>query len=288
MARIKVFIVNAFTKAKKGGNTAGVIFDADGLSELQMKRIAKQLGFAETAYVSKSQCADFCIRFFSPTDEVLLCGHATIAACSIMKDREVITEGAYLQETKAGILGIEIGRNSVFMEQVPPCFFDELESLDVVNALGIEKQDLLHGLPIQIVSTGLKDVLIPVRSLDVLLGLRPNLEKVSELSKLHGIVSFHVFSLETMFGNTAHCRNFAPLYGISEESATGTSNAALACYLHHHGSVEPELRQFVFEQGYCMDSPSEIIVRLGVQRGVIVNVCVGGEATVVYEHEIEI
>jgi len=102
-------------------------------------------------------------------------------------------------------------------------------------------------------------------------------------------VGYHAFSLETKYGSTAHCRNFAPLYGIPEEAATGTSSGALACYLFKHGKItEGQARTLVFEQGYGMGRPSEILVLLDVSDNGITGVHVGGKATVSGEMTIEL
>ena len=78
-------------------------------------------------------------------------------------------------------------------------------------------------------------------------------------------VGYHVFALESLHGADANCRNFAPLYDIPEESATGTSNGALGCYLYHYGKINNEQAlNILFEQGYSMKKPSEIRVSLTV------------------------
>lgn len=120
LKKIKVFTLNSFAKTLEGGNPAGVVLDADNLTEKQMMYISKEVGFSETAFVSKSNKADFKVRFFTPTDEVDLCGHATIATYFLMWNKQLIKSGNYTQETKAGILGIEAGKDgTVFMDQNP-------------------------------------------------------------------------------------------------------------------------------------------------------------------------
>lgn len=109
--------MRAFAKTEKGGNPAGVVFDADGLSESSMKEIASEVGYSETAFVMKSHMADFRVRFFTPIEEVDLCGHATIAAFNLMRDEKIILPGNYTQETKAGVLKLRVYENTVFMEQ---------------------------------------------------------------------------------------------------------------------------------------------------------------------------
>ena len=119
--------------------------------------------------------------------------------------------------------------------------------------------------------------------------LKTNSEKMSAINKQTNTICYHVFTLETKFGSTAHCINFAPLYGIPEESATGTSNGALSCYLFKHGKISnSQLSRLVFEHGYSMNKPSEIIAKLVASDDRIKEVKVGGKAIISKELEIEI
>ena len=286
--KIKVYILNSFVKLTEGGNPAGVVLNADELSFHQMQSIAKRVGFSETAFVQKTNLADFKVRFFTPNMEVDLCGHATIATFYLLKSLGIIGSGVYQQETKAGILNIQVEEtNRVFMNQSLPLFSKKLDPREILDALNICPNDLIANLPIQIVSTGLKDILVPVKSLKTLLSLETNFSKITQVSKKYDVIGFHVFTLETMFNSTAHCRNFAPLYQIPEESATGTSNGALGCYLFQHRLINKhQARNLVFEQGYSMGKPSEILVRLDADGG-IKAVKVGGEALLIEEIEFE-
>ena len=155
--------------------------------------------------------------------------------------------------------------------------------------MGIGLDALVPDLPIQIVSTGLRDIIVPITSLQELLDIKPDFEKITETSKQHGVIGYHVFTLETKYKSTAHCRNFAPLYGIPEEAATGTSSCALACYLFKHGKIsQEECQRLVFEQGYCMKKPSEILVRLDIEGEEIKGVYVGGKVIAVKEKTLKI
>jgi PhzF family phenazine biosynthesis protein len=283
--RIGVYVLSAFAKAGRGGNPAGVVPDADRLAEASMQEIAASVGFPETAFVQRSAAADFKVRFFTPAAEVDLCGHATIAAFSLLFGLRRIQAGKHSQETKAGILGVEVQKDgTVFMEQALPVFGDTIDRGEVAGSLGIGLDAFAPDLPVQIVSTGLRDILVPVVSLRVLSGIEPDLEKIADISKKHGAVGYHAFSLETKHGSTAHCRNFAPLYGIPEEAATGTSSGALACYLFTYGKISAEqARGLVFEQGYSMRRPSEIFARLDIGNKEITRVHVGGRATAAEE-----
>lgn len=275
-----VHTVNAFAKTKQGGNPAGVVI-GQAFSDVEMQKIAKMVGFSETAFVEQINSSDFKIRFFTPCAEVELCGHATIAAFSLLRDKSVIKTGLYNLKTKIGIINIKVENKNIFMTQDLPKFYEKISRHEIMDCLNIDVDDLIEELPTQIVSTGLRDILVPIKELKVLTCFNPNYKKITALSQKYNVIGIHAFSLESKFGATAHCRNFAPLYGIPEESATGTSNGALACYLYKYGVISKEqASDLLFEQGYSMGRPSEISVKLEITDKQIDRVSVGGSAVI--------
>lgn len=288
--KINVYTLNSFAKTKEGGNPAGVVFNADLLSAQEMKKIAAVLGFSETAFVLKSNAADFKIRFFTPNEEVDLCGHATIAAFYAMSSLKLLKQGKYTQETKAGILGVEIyDDNFIMMNQSLPIFSETIDKNEIADSLNIPSSQISDNLFPQVVSTGLKDIIVPVKSMQILDSIKPDMQKIKKISQKYNTVGYHVFSLESLHSANAYCRNFAPLYGIPEESATGTSSSALACYLYRYGIIkENQASNILFEQGYSMKRPSEIRVSLTVNESDIIHVKVGGTAMCLTSMEIEI
>lgn len=288
--KVNVYTLNSFAKTKEGGNAAGVVMNADSLSEKEMRKIAAILGFSETAFILQSNVADFKVRFFTPNEEVDLCGHATIATFYTMASLGLLKPGMYKQETKAGILGIEIkGDNSIMMNQPVPVFSEIIDKEELADSLNIKALQMPEDLPVQVVSTGLRDIMVPVKSIEVLNTINPDMEKIRKISRKYNAVGYHVFALESFHFANANCRNFAPLYDISEESATGTSNGALGCYLYHYRKINNEQAlDIVFEQGYSMKKPSEILVSLTVKENEILEVKVGGNAMNLALSEVEI
>ncbi|QHQ63383.1 PhzF family phenazine biosynthesis isomerase [Anaerocolumna sedimenticola] len=288
--KVKAYTINSFAKTSLGGNGAGVVLDADYLSDEEMQKIAAVLGFSETAFVLNSNLADFKVRFFTPSEEVDLCGHATIGTFFTMGTLGYIKPGNYLQETKAGILGVEIKEDqSIMMSQPLPVFFETIDKSEIADSLNIEIANIHEDLPVQIVSTGLRDIIVPIKNLDVLYSIKPDFKKIFEISRRYSAVGYHVFSLETINFSTACCRNFAPLFGIPEESATGTSNGALGCYLYKYGKINfGQTSNIIIEQGYAMKKPSEIFVSLAVEGEKITGVKVGGRALNLSSIEIDI
>lgn len=254
---ITAYVVSAFTSNGMGGNKAGVVLDADRLTVDQMQTIAQTLTYSETAFVSKSTTSTYKVRFFTPTTEVDLCGHATIATWSLLFQKGLIKHGMYAQETLAGDLGIKVQEDgSVFMQQAIPKFLGNVSIEEIMPVLGIDETGFETVLAPQVVSTGLSDLLVPVRTKEVLMNLQPDLEKMIILSKKYDVIGLHVFAIDN--DGTATARNFAPRVGINEEPATGTSNSALLCYLKKYGQLE-EKDMYRVEQGKNMGQPSAIL-----------------------------
>lgn len=287
---VKVYKINAFAKTESGGNPAGVVVNADELSENDMKKIAGILGLSETAFVMKSDVADFRVRFFTPTEEVDLCGHATIGTFSTLLKKGYVNPGNYTQETKAGVLNVAVKEDtSIMMNQAKPSFYEMIEKTVIADSLNISVADIKEALPVQIVSTGLRDIIIPIRNMNVLRGIQPDFSMISNISKKYSVIGYHLYARESLNNSSVHCRNFAPRYGIPEESATGTSNGALACYLLKYNQIGPEYaKNLSFMQGESMNRPSEIMISISVENDEIQEVRVGGKALNLTEIKIEI
>ena len=269
---VDVYVAVAFSKDAKGGNKAGVVLGRSELTSVQKAAIAKEMGYSETAFVLDSDKADFKLQYFTPTEEVPLCGHATIAAFSTLKLLNMLDKPDCTIETEAGILNIHIKDDGlILMEQNRPAYLEVLDS-DIFTGC-IERNFIDHRFPIQIVSTGLNDVMLPVDSVEHLEQLSPDYEMIANMSKEKEVVGVHAFTMIKESDVTAICRNFAPLYGIDEESATGTANCALACYLFKYYKQQS---QYVFEQGHNMGDISRIVVNLSYHENVIDSVFVGG------------
>ncbi len=269
---VDVYVAVAFSKDAKGGNKAGVVLGRSELTSVQKAAIAKEMGYSETAFVLDSDKADFKLQYFTPTEEVPLCGHATIAAFSTLKLLNMLDKPDCTIETEAGILNIHIKDDGlILMEQNRPAYLEVLDS-DIFTGC-IERNFIDHRFPIQIVSTGLNDVMLPVDSVEHLEQLSPDFEMIANMSKEKEVVGVHAFTIIKESDVTAICRNFAPLYGIDEESATGTANCALACYLFKYYKQQS---QYVFEQGHNMGDISRIVVNLSYHENVIDAVFVGG------------
>lgn len=272
---VEVFKLTAFPNGKNGGNKAGVVLDADNLSDSDMQGIAKNVGFSETAFVLTSNRADFKIRYFTPTNEVDLCGHATIATFNLLRDKKKIKKGTYSLETRVGILNIEVLKNEVFMEQLHPVFYEKVEEFEVLDCF-YEERFFNKELPCIIASTGMREIFVPIKDVNTLHKLHPKMKNIMYLCEKYDVIGMHLYALDDKVD--AYGRNFAPMVGIDEESATGTSNGALACLLNKY--YAPTKTEFVLRQGYSMDMPSEIKAKLVKHNQEILKVQVGGSAKI--------
>lgn len=280
LMKVEAFLVNSFTANGTGGNPAGVVLHAENLSDEEKLKIAQAVGYSETAFVSQDDEVDFELSFFTVTGEVDFCGHATLAAFSTMYQKGIVTEGRYIQRTKAGLLAVTIeSTGHIVMEQKLPEYLAVFGYEVISKLIGIDSTVLeCTQLPIEVISTGLPDIVVPVPH-GYLDNIQVNEHLLSEFCKQHGCVGVHAFELcEKDSGLTASCRNFAPLFGIPEESATGSASGALACYLTKHLYDGERSNSFTFEQGRAMGCVSRITASVESNEQDIIKVMVGGFA----------
>lgn len=268
------YVVNAFTHGDFGGNAAGVVI-YDSLSENIMQSIASELCFSETAFVKMISPEFFSIRYFTPNSEIELCGHATIASFKVLLSVGLVEKNrTYKIKTLSGTLSVHLDKDLIFMEAGAPELNSVLEKYSIerlcasIEIYPSELGDISFNLKPQIVSTGLKDIILPVKSRVSLNRIKPDFKALTELSRNLGVVGIHAFTLDsTEF--TAKCRNFAPLYGINEESATGTSNASLTYYLIKNDVIKDLNTTYVFSQGENMGMSSLIYAKIVENDGTI-------------------
>lgn len=274
---MEAYVMDAFSSQIFGGNQAGVVLPDRALSDTLMQQIAGELKHSETAFVHIEDDGSVTLRYFTPAGEVDLCGHATIAAFALLRRLHRIGDGIHTAHTKASTLSIEVSGDTVWMEMASPAILRTLKGCEVdelYRAYGLEVSDKPQGMEPKIVSTGLADIMMPVKDRDTLLRAVQHEMTVMALSRKYDCTGVHMFCLGDAC--TAYCSNFAPLYEIPEECATGTSNGALTYYLSRYGVIR-EGEENVFIQGEHMNRPSEIRSRLTVKDGKP-TVFIGGRA----------
>ncbi len=286
---MKFQMVNVFSENIQGGNPAGVVLLPDGEDfpeKFKMIALAKKLGYSETAFIKVLDEDTFNIRYFTPAEEVDLCGHATIGSFGALKEWNLIRKnGVFKLRTLAGQLQVYIDDGKITMEMPTPEVKEKLsnEKETIAQIMGIEASDII--LEPQIISVGLPDIMLGVKNREVLKNIKPDFESLSKFSKEKEVVGLHAFTLSDEDGITAYCRNFAPLYDIDEEPSTGTSNGSLTAYLYLNKKIE-ENKLNCFIQGVEMGLPSEIITILTAE-GNSLEIKVGGKYSSVIKGEIQ-
>ena len=282
---MKVYVMDSFSDRIFGGNQAGVVLADKALEPAVMQQVAAELKHSETAFVWQTEEGNR-LRYFTPAGEVDLCGHATVAVFALLRRLGRIEDGTHRALTRAGALEIEVSGETVWIDMAPPKtlgILPEESWEELYGAYGLTLEDRPADLPPEIVSTGLADIMMPVRDHETLLRAVQDERTVTELSRRFDVTGVHMFCLGE---EAVYCSNFAPLYDIPEECATGTSNGALTYYLYERSLVEPE-RENLFLQGEHMERPSRILSRLTVQDGAV-RVRIGGQAVMSLAGEMDL
>jgi len=284
---VTIQILNAFAENGKGGNPAGVVLNADELSDKNKLEISKKVGLSETAFVSKSKTEDFKLDFFTPNKQIAHCGHAIVATFSYLKQIGVLKSDNSSKETIDGKREIEIIGDLAFMEQLAPKYIDvSHKENEILQSLGLKKDDLLANAPIQLVNTGNSFILVPVKNKEILKNITPNFDLISKISDAFDLIGYYVFSTDTEYDATS--RMFGPRYGILEESGTGMAAGPLGCYLFDILKIKKN--SFHIQQGKYMQepSPSLIITNLQIEKGEITNLMAGGKGILSKQLVVEI
>lgn len=300
MREYTLYQIDSFTKEKFTGNPAGVVTNADGLTEEDMQKIARELNNSETAFIlsSNSDAYDVHVRFFTPLNEVPICGHATIAAHYARAIENNLNTSKVYHRTGAGILPVDIFKDKndykITMTQGKIEFGDiiENENKDILlKALKISEAELIENYPIQIVSTGHSKVMIGIKNIETLNGLKPNFNVLSKLSGIINCNGYYVFTMNSKDGDIlVNGRMFAPAIGINEDPVTGNANGPLGAYLIHHNFVKHNNSSFKFKakQGEAIKRTGIIEVEVNVEDKQPVEVKVSGNAVIVFKSKISL
>ncbi|MXW27171.1 MAG: PhzF family phenazine biosynthesis protein [Dehalococcoidia bacterium] len=296
MPEYEITIVDSFTTERYAGNPCAVVTRAEGLAPEQMQAIAREMNLSETAFVTPSQVADVRVRFFTPRKEIPLAGHPTIVTMHALVEQSRFEVGEeprrITQELNVGVLPVDLsrgdgGRVRVAMTQATPQFHQELDRAAFADVLGISASDLLAEAPPQVISTGTRQAMIPVRSLAVLEQVSPDLERLAALETAEGYFSTHVFALETYDpANRVHSRHFGPSSGVWEDPVTGSATGGMAAYLWRHGLLREA--SYTVEQGHLMGRPGRVEVEVEGEGDTPMVVRIAGTAVTVLRGSITI
>lgn len=266
----RALLVDAFADEPLAGNAAGVVPDADDLTDEQMRAVARELGASETAFVRDSDDADRRLRFFSPTAEVDLCGHATVAAHAHLRQEGALAPGDHTVETNVGVLDVEVTEAGVvWVAGAAPEVREVDVDLDRVgDALGVDPaalRDVGADLPVAVASTGLPYLVVPVNFLERLSGADPDDAAVAALASEYDAAGVYAFTFDVIDReSTLHGRAFVPTLGVSEDPVTGTASGAVAAYCRAVGAFDDDVPDEIrCEQGHFLDRPGVVRVQFG-------------------------
>jgi len=296
MRRFPFIQVDAFTSRVLAGNPCAIVFDADDLDERLMQAIARENNLSETSFVSASDSADFRVRYFTPVEEVPMAGHPTIAtAWALVETGRVALAGpttTITLEMNVGLIEVDLAANGgtvdqITMAQKKPLFLKEFNPAEVMPVIGLSPDEAVHGVPIQTVSTGTPQLMIPLRDLDALRRARFNEERFERIRPVSDFFSIHLFCVGGMTGagDTA-ARHFTLPPESFEDPFTGSATGGMGAYLWRYGLIESST--FVAEQGHWMERPGRAAVEAVGPRDAIESVRVGGVARTIIRGELEL
>lgn len=291
---MKFLIADAFTDTAFGGNPAGVVIlpeGADFPSDEICIKTAAELRYSETAFIKVLGSQEFQIRYFTPAAEVDLCGHATIGSFAALLHLGLVSENCTcINHTLAGDLSIHIKDGFVMMDMASPVLLSDMDDPEAIKELyavmGADFDPSALPLRPRLISTGLPDIMMPVPDCAALDALEPDMKALADLSARYKVTGVHAFTLSCEEGVTAHARNFAPLYDIDEEAATGTSSGAMTYYFYLNGRIKAQ-DSCKYIQGEKMARPSVILTEIDAS-GESCLIKVGGSAVILAEGELHI
>ncbi|MGE7794277.1 PhzF family phenazine biosynthesis protein [Lysinibacillus fusiformis] len=271
--KIEFFYVDAFTTETFGGNPAGVIPNAENLTDEDMQKIANELNLSETAFLLPTSNADanYKIRYFTPTKEVDFCGHATLGTAWLMatKYNWIDKEDKIVFESNIGLIPVKwLMENNqltrVSMTQVRP----KVKSIDispavVANLVGIHETDIDDRYPIKIANTGVPHLMVPVNTRQAIDQAEPNLNELKKMNNDFNISTTHLFTFDTNGQFDIYTRDFCPNIGIDEDPVTGAANGALGGYLYLENILaQQERHQLMIGQGHTINRPGILYVTI--------------------------
>lgn len=298
---LKFYQADVFTSQPFGGNPVAVFPDADGLTDDELQQIAREMNLSETVFVfpPTDPAAVARLRIFTPTQEIPFAGHPVLGTFYVLAQlgrisiQEPVTP--VVQECNIGLFPVELHAEQsrvvrVVMSQPKPEFLDPIDVVDDVyligGALSLPKHVIADTKwPLQVVSTGLPVLIVPVRTLTAVRSINPDASAIINVCERFGANGIMVFTTVTVESfASVHARMFAPKIGILEDPATGSAGGALGAYLVQNGVVEVgPTTDILIEQGYEIDRPSRILVQVESDDDVIQGVKVGGHCVMVVE-----
>jgi len=288
--------IDAFTDRGLAGNPCAVVFETDDMDAELMQAIALEMNLSETAFVRRSKIADFAARYFTPGEEIPMAGHPTIATVfGLAETGRLKLKGELTSiklELQVGPIPVDVmaanGRvHEVVMSQKKPQFLSVYRAENMTATFGLNPQDVLPGYPIQTVSTGTPQLMVPLKTQEALRRALLNVSMYKEFREASDFFSPHLFCLKgfTEEGQTS-ARHFGVPPDTMEDPFTGSATGGMGAYLWKYGLLKEP--RFIAEQGHWMKRPGKARVEIVGPREDIETVRVGGPAVTILRGELEI
>ncbi|RJP69214.1 MAG: PhzF family phenazine biosynthesis protein [Ignavibacteriales bacterium] len=280
-----IFQIDAFTEIPFKGNPAGVTF-ASNLTDEEMQLIAREMNLSETAFIGTSENADYKLRWFTPTHEVPLCGHATIASLHFLNELDKIQKRNKITfETLSGVLNCPVTSDEYSM-QIPILSMEEFDGCneEIIESLGLERTAVDDKIPFILLENDY--LYIYADSLKALKETAPNFSLVKILGEKYGFKAICLFTLETFdTENFAHSRFFTPYYGIDEDPVTGSANGPLMLVLEKLNFIKEPHKTVtkIFEQGDIINRRGRVKVTHYPETN---ELYIGGKAVTIIKGEL--
>jgi trans-2,3-dihydro-3-hydroxyanthranilate isomerase len=265
-----IYVVDVFAQRRYAGNQLAVVLDSGDRSDEERLALTRETKFSEATFVTDSDPATdrYEVRIFDPIEEIPFAGHPTLGTAFVLReyvapDRpDELTLNLGVGEVPVWVETDDAGAETYWMRQPDPTFGDRADPDSLARILGLSADDIDSAYPIQLVSTGLPTLIVPLTSLDALQRAttqQPAYDR--EFLDRFGHTNLLVFAPAGYEQAELSVRVFADYAGVPEDPATGSSNGCLAVYLVEHDYFETDEIECTVEQGYEIDRPSRLHLR---------------------------
>lgn len=291
MAGPAFHIVDVFAQDRHTGNQLAVVESKGALSTDAMQSFAAEIDFSETTYIESAD-PPYEVRIFTPEEEIPFAGHPTLGTAHVLREHVAGGQPAeVVLDLAVGEIPVDVrtgdGQDTLWMTQQPPRFGEECSQTELASVLGLETAQLDGSWPIQVVSTGLPTIIVPLTDREALEAIELDRGAYESLTTDRDAKLVFAFCSDARSPtNDIAARMFAPYYGVPEDPATGSANGCLAAYLAHHEYFGTATVAVRVEQGYEMGRPSLLHLQADA-TGDEIDVQVGGRVVSVAHGHLE-
>ncbi|MCF2141852.1 MAG: PhzF family phenazine biosynthesis protein [Candidatus Lokiarchaeota archaeon] len=302
MSNLKYYIVDVFAQERFTGNQVAVVVVESPLDEEIMLKIAQEMNFRETSFISSEPNTEghYDVRIFTPKKEVAFSGHPTLGTAFVVNHflsfgakkqislqlKSGVTFVEYMELKKNGSNFISKQKTILLSDQKEPEFGHIFEPVLLSRVLGLEPAEIDNRFPIQEVFSGLGFIIVPIKTLQSVKNIQINVERYNWLVQKAKAKVILAFCSDTEHSeHDIHSRVFANYYNIPEDAASGSGSGCLGAYLIRNDYFQKNSIELHIEQGYEIGRPSLIVVRAELQNDQI-QVNIGGRVILTAQGEI--